>query len=258
MRRQYKSQPSGSGKPVLSSGESIIEVVNRMGIGARFRLPGPVCGGLFSLCESLGPVQRVLMGILWMSSSILEKGQEAAFRGDILDLRHVSGFTSYRRDNEVISALEILRDEEVILADDTPIRIFKTLILSDDDGVPVVDWIFDEEFASLFVDQTVYSLLDIRQIVLLKKGLDLYMYRYARLIWNKRNPEITLSLGDMRIAAGMMADQPFKRLVPRLKNAVKRIAEVTGGEIVLDCFSERGRRKATRAKLYAFKPEKQD
>jgi hypothetical protein len=256
LRRHYTAQPPGSGKSDLPAAEPFLDVIARMAIGARFRLPGPICAGSFTICESLGPVQRVLMGILWMSSSLLEQRSRGVFRGDILDLRHISGFTSYRRDNEVIAAIELLRDEEIMLSDGEIIPVFETVIFSDDDGVPVVDWVFEERFAELFVEPATYALLDVREIVQLKKGLDLLLFRHARLIWNMRRPKVTMSLMDLRRAAGMTAEQPFKRLAPRLKTAVKRVADVTGGTIEVECFSERGRRKATGASLAVAKPDR--
>lgn len=227
--------PAGSG----GGGRAAVEaVVSHLRLHPGFLMPADICRGRLlhdevSL-EACGKARRALTGLLWLTCSVGSDAGRSIQRLMLSDARSLFGLagrTDYRETRQVIRHLETgcVQPAEAGM----PVRLFDRLALHRDaaDGMEKLDVLVGEELGQRLQRPPIYALLDIRETVSLKKGLDFLLYQRLRLVWNMRRPADLIDLEDLRAAAGAAPGELWTRLSPAVVSSVGRVAAAVGAPI---------------------------
>ena len=229
------------------------DIIEEVGAGPRFPLPGALCAPVFLSAEADGAAMRTLLATVWLASPTIREGVEACFEVPAASLRHAAGFASYRCDKPMRRAVEILTSESCGFADGGVSSVYEDLTVSDTAAGSAVRWTFSPDFASLFLAPGRYGMLDLRDVVRLRSGLDLLLYRQASLVRNMRRPEFAIAVDDLRVSTGII-EAPFKRVMARVDKALGRIRREIGVSLAASPVRGRGSRRAE-AVRFSISPE---
>ena len=218
------------------------KIIRDVAQGADFALPGPLCGPVLPQADRSGAAARVLMAMLWMASDTLKRGSRAVFQAPLSDLRHASGFTSYKGNGPVRNALAELQAEVCAFPEGDEVRIFEDIEIVKFKDLDLAQWEFTREFAELFDNPARFAVLSIRHLASMAKGVDVFLYREAMLVRKMRKPEFRLPAVDLHRVCEIDQSRPFKRVVERVRRSVARIEAATGLEIMVEPIQERGSR----------------
>lgn len=217
-------------------------IIAEVAQGAEFALPGPLCGPVFHHADQDGVAARVLMAMMWIASDTLKRGNEVAFQAPLSDLRHAAGLTRHNGNPPVRRALNLLEGEKCIFPDGEAMPVFRSLRIVRYKDLDLAEWEFGHDLSALFDHPARFSILSIRDMADLVKGIDIFLYREAMLVKNMRRPKFQLPAVDLHRVCGIGGDRPFKRVVERIRRSIGRVEKAAGIKVAVEPIQERGSR----------------
>lgn len=207
---------------------AMADIIDAVGIGARFALPAEICGGALVELEPVGRARRLLIAMLWLASEEMRRGERVVSRLPIRDLRYLAGFAGQKDYQAIRNELARLAHESIAPEDGSdPVPLFDLLEILHDENVEKVDFSPSEAVRSWFLDPPRFGLVDIRETALLMKGFELTLYQRVRLVGNMIHATTRFSLDDLRHAMGAREDATWYRLAPRFLTALNKVQLVT-------------------------------